>query len=151
MTGRVIETSIDISAPVDRVWHVLTDFSSFPQWSRFIVGIEGKPSPGTRISVRLDDGAGIMQIHPQILACGSHELRWRGVLAASFIFSGEHYFRLEPLPGGGTRLTHGETFGGALVPLLWKRLDARTRQAFHRFNAALRERCEAVATSRGLR
>ena len=38
----------------------------------------------------------------------------------------------------GTRLIHGEVFGGLLVPLFWKRLDARTRPAFEDFNAALR-------------
>lgn len=146
MGSHVIETGIDISAPVERVWHVLTDFTSFPQWSRFIVGIEGRPSSGTRLSVRLDDGSGTMQIHPEVLACEPHELRWRGVLAASFLFSGEHYFRLQPLSDGGMRLTHGEAFGGLLVPLLWKRLDTRTRQAFHRFNAALRERCEVAVS-----
>lgn len=143
--SRIIETSIDISAPVERVWGVLTDFSSYPEWSRFIASIEGKPSPGAKLSVRLDDGGGAMQFRPEVLICKPYELRWRGVLGAPFLFSGEHSFRLEALPGGGTRLTHAETFGGLLVPLLWKRLDTRTRHGFQEFNVALRGRSENIA------
>lgn len=148
MSGRSIETTIEIDAPVERVWRVLIDFARFPQWSRFILSIQGEPRPGARLSARLDDGGGAMQIRPEIMTCEPHELRWRGVLGASFLFSGEHYFRLEALPGGSTRLTHGEVFGGLLVPLLWKRLDSRTRQGFQDFNTALRERAETAVSAR---
>ena len=149
MSGRSIETAIEIAAPVERVWRVLTDFARFPQWSRFILSIEGEARPGARLSARLDDGGGPMQIRPEVLVCKDRdELRWRGVLGASFLFSGEHYFRLEALPGGGTRLTHGEVFGGLLVPLLWTRLNTRTRQGFEDFNTALRERAETAVSAR---
>lgn len=144
MSSRKIEISIDIAAPVEDVWRVLTDFARFPQWSRFILAIEGEARPGTRLSARLDDGGGAMQIRPEVLVCKEHdELRWRGTLGASFLFSGEHYFRLQALPGGGTRLTHGEVFGGLLVPLLWKRLNTSTRRGFEDFNAALQARAES--------
>jgi hypothetical protein len=144
MSSRAIETTIDISAPIEHAWRVFTDFPSYPQWSRFVVDIRGEPRPGARLSVRLDDGGGAMQIRPEVLSCEPYELRWRGVLGASFLFSGEHYFRLEALPGGGTRLTHGEVFGGLLVPLLWTRLSTRTRAGFEDFNTALRERAETA-------
>jgi hypothetical protein len=143
MSGRTIETSIDIAAPVDRVWHVLTGFASFPQWSRFILSIEGEARAGTRLSVCLDDGGGATQIRPEVLICKEPvELRWRGVVGANFLLSAEHWFRLQALPGGGTRLTHGEVFGGFLVPLFWARLNTCTRRGFQDFNAALRERAE---------
>jgi hypothetical protein len=144
MKARIIETTIDIAAPVEHVWKTLIDFTSFPEWSRFILAIEGEAQPGTRLSVRLDDGGGAMRMRPEVVACEERvELRWRGVVGAGFLFSGEHRFRLDALPGG-TRLTHGEVFSGVLVPLFWKTLNTRTRQAFHEFNAALRARAEAV-------
>lgn len=138
MSKRMIETSVDIAAPVERIWRVLTDFSSYPQWSRFILSIEGEAHEGARLSVRMDDGGGAMAASPEILVCKAPaELRWRGGLGAPFLFSAEHYFRLEG-SSVGTRLIHGEIFGGLLVPLFWKRLDTRTRRAFEDFNAALR-------------
>ena len=149
MSVRVIETTVNISAPIERVWRVLMDFPSFTQWSRFIISVDGQPTAGKRLSVHLDDGGGAMTLAPEVLVCRPHELRWRGVLGASFLFSGEHYFRLHALPGGGTCLTHGEVFGGLLVTPLWKRLDTSTRRGFHDFNNALRERAETLHRSEG--
>lgn len=144
MSSRAIETIIDISAPIEHAWRVLTDFPSYPQWSRFIVSIDGMPSAGSQLSVYLDDGAGAMQIRPEVLLCEPYELRWRGTLGGRFLFSGEHSFRFESLPDGGTRMTHSEVFGGILVPLLWRRLNTSTRQALHAFNTALRQQAENV-------
>lgn len=142
MSQRIIETSIDIEAPIERVWHVLSDFPRYPQWSRFIQSIEGTPNAGARLSVQLNDGGTTMRFRPEVLVCGPHELRWRGLLGASFVFTGEHRFLLEALSESRTRLIHSEVFSGILVSLLWKRLDTATRQGFQDFNAALRARSE---------
>lgn len=148
MSGRTIETTIDIAAPVEHVWRTLTDFLSFPRWSRFILAIEGEARKGARLTVRLDDGGGAMKMRPEIVTFEENvELRWRGVVGARFLFTGEHSFRLETLPGGGARLTQSETFEGILVPLFWKRLDTQTRRAFHTFNDALRKRAETIAAA----
>jgi hypothetical protein len=148
MSQRIIETTIDIAAPVETVWRTLRDFANYPQWSRFILSIEGDAQRGAHIVVRLDDGAGVMRMRPKIVTCDENvELRWRGILGASFLFAGEHSFRLEALPNGATRFTQSETFEGILVPLFWKRLDKQTRRAFHSFNEALRKRVETAAAT----
>lgn len=141
--ARTIETTVDIAAPVQQVWSALTDFARIPEWSRFILKIEGEPKPGARLTVQLDDGAGPMTFRPElIVANDQQELRWLGKVGARAIFAGEHYFQLTALPGGGTRLTHGEIFSGFLTAMLWKKLDTRTRQAFQEFNQALRAHTE---------
>lgn len=84
-----------------------------------------------------------MTVRPTVLVCEAPiELRWRGVLGVRFPFSAEHHFEFEPIPDDGTRLNHGELFGGLLLPLFWKRFDTRTRHAFQEFNAAIRTRAE---------
>jgi hypothetical protein len=143
MSTHTIKTAVDIDAPVERVWRVLADFAGYPQWSRFILAIAGEMREGARLSVRMDDGGGAVTVSPTIQVCEAPvELRWRGVLGARFLFSAEHYFQLEQLPDGGTRLNHGELFGGVLTPLFWRRFDTRTRHAVHEFNAAIRSRAE---------
>jgi hypothetical protein len=147
---KTIETTMDIHAPVHEVWAALTDFARYPEWSRFLVAIDGEARAGARLEVQFDDGSRPMTLRPRVLAAvDGQELRWRGVIGAGFLMSGEHYFRLTPLPGGGTRLCHGETFRGMLVPLVGKTLDTRTRGAFGDFNAALRERAEAAVAGLG--
>jgi hypothetical protein len=146
MISRIIETKIDIKAPAKRVWEVLTKFEDFPHWSRFILSIEGEASPGSRLSVHLNDGGGAMRLRPTVQASKEGvELRWRGTVGSSFLFTGEHRFHLDPQEDGTTRLTHSEKFGGILVPLLWKKLDSRTRQAFNEFNTALCRQSEGAA------
>jgi hypothetical protein len=146
MTNRTIETKIDIKAPAKRVWEILTRFEDFPQWSRFILSIEGQARPGSRLSVHLNDGGQAMRLRPTVEASEEGvELRWRGTVGSSFLFTGEHRFHLDPQEDGTTRFTHSETFGGILVPLLWKKLNSRTRQAFNEFNAALCRQSEGVA------
>ena len=36
-------SEIDIQAPAERVWQVLTDFASYPEWNPFIRRINGEP------------------------------------------------------------------------------------------------------------
>jgi hypothetical protein len=144
MSARQIETTLDIAAPPPRVWADLTDFTKFAEWSRFILGIHGELRTGAKLEVRLDDGSGPMTMRPELLVSAEHEeLRWKGKVGANFVFSGEHYFQLTPLPSGGTRLTHGEIFAGFLAPFFWNTLNTRTRKAFGEFNEALRARCES--------
>ncbi len=49
-------TEISITAPPDRIWHLLTDFASFPQWNPFIRRASGELSEGA--GVLLFAGAG---------------------------------------------------------------------------------------------
>ncbi len=147
MNANGIETTVDIAASPRRVWRELTNFAKYPEWSRFILAIEGHPQPGARLTVRLDDGRAPITIRPElVVAKENEELCWHGKLGADFVFSGQHYFRLAPLSDGYTRFTHGERYGGLLVPLLWKTLDTRTRKAFVVFNEALRARAEGTSS-----
>ena len=71
------------------------------------------------------------------------ELRWRGVVMARWLFSGEHYFLLAEVDPQQTKLTHGERFSGLLAPLIMSgaRLAA-TKKGFVATNEALKNRVE---------
>ncbi|THF49235.1 SRPBCC domain-containing protein [Allorhizobium terrae] len=142
--ARTLEMAIEINAPAQDVWRVLTDFPSFADWSRFILSAEGKPAQGERLMLKMNDGGGIMTFTPQVVVCTpAREFGWRGVVGAGFIFAGEHRFILQERAQGITHLIQRETFSGLLVPLLWKKLNTRTRAAFADFNMALKTRVEA--------
>ncbi|SFC41779.1 hypothetical protein SAMN05444422_10861 [Halobiforma haloterrestris] len=142
-----IETFEEIDAPPDVVWEVLLEFDSYPEWNPFIRAIEGAPSTGERLRVRIEppESRG-MTFRPTVVAVEpGRRLAWRGRLVVPFAFDGAHEFHLEPIDGDRTRLLHRETFRGALVPLL---LDGRRiRRGFEAMNAAVKERAEGrVAT-----
>jgi hypothetical protein len=143
---RELVEEIDVAAPPDAVWAVLTDFAAYGEWNPFVVAIEGEPRVGERLRVRLQPpGARALTIRPRLLeVTPDRALRWLGHLGVRGLFDGEHSFELVP-NGAGTHFVHRERFTGALVPVVWSRVGPPTREGFRAMNEALRERAEASA------
>ena len=55
---RELHTEIEIAAPPERVWAVLTDFGSYPEWNPFIRQISGHPAVGSHLDVRASAARG---------------------------------------------------------------------------------------------
>jgi len=57
-----LHSEIEINASVERVWDILTDFASYPQWNPFVRSISGELKVGERLEVRLEppDSRGIL-------------------------------------------------------------------------------------------
>lgn len=84
-----------------------------------------------------------MTFAPKVLVADpGRELRWIGRMWMPGIVDGEHYFRIEPAGDGRVRLTQGERFSGALVPVAGGLLDMRDE--FAAMNAAVKVRAERV-------
>jgi hypothetical protein len=142
---RELDTSIEIDAPPERVWSVLTDFDSFPDWNPFIRSARGEVEPGAKLEIRLEPPGGrAMTFKPTVLVAEpGRELRWLGRLLLPGLFDGEHIFRIEPIEGGRSRFVQAERFRGLLVPLFGRTLE-QTRRGFEAMNEALRRRAEAA-------
>ena len=137
-------TEIEIQATAERVWQLLTDFASFPQWNPFIRRANGDARAGARLNVHIQpSGASGMTFQPTVLkAEPNRELRWLGRLVIPGLFDGEHIFTIEPVGEGRVRFTQREIFTGLLVPLLARGLDTNTRRGFEEMNQALKARAE---------
>ena len=141
-----ISTTVDIDAPKQLVWDVLTDFAAYHEWNPDI-SIEGSARVGTKLNVHMGASGGRgMAFKPTVLAATpDHELRWLGKLGFGGIVDGEHFFILDRNPDGTTRLTHGERYSGALVVLMKPFLNKEKNQAgYEDFNRALKQRVESV-------
>jgi hypothetical protein len=142
-----LNCEIDIQASDERVWQLLTDFASFPQWNPFIRRASGEPKTGTRLEVTMQpSGARGMTFRPTVLkAEPKRELRWLGHLLIPGLFDGEHSFTIEPLEANHVRFVQRERFTGILVPLFAHGLDTDTRRGFEEMNQALKKRAEQSA------
>jgi hypothetical protein len=144
--NKAIETHIHIQAPPHRVWSVLTDFPSYPEWNPFILTIS-KEGPGqTHLKTQMAlPSEKPMSFRPQILVWEKDkELRWLGSLVLPFLFDGEHGFRLEPGPSGSTHFLHFERFRGVLIPFFSDLVQTKTPEAFRQMNTALKHRVEKL-------
>ena len=139
-----LRSEIEIQASAERVWQLLTDFPSFPQWNPFIRKVSGNIRVGERLEVNIQpSGASGMTFRPTVLkAEPNRELRWLGHLLISGLFDGEHSFTIEPLGESRARFTQREVCTGLLVPLFARGLDTDTRRGFEEMNQALKARTE---------
>src|SRR5262245_59725245 len=138
-----IDTNIEIRAPAERIWSILTDFAGYASWNPFVRSIEGAPKVGEILNVLIQPpGRKGMRFRPRVLASEpARELRWKGKVLIAGLFDGEHFFRLAP--GAGPVMFHqGEVFSGLLVPLMQSALDGPTRQGFIAMNEALKRKAE---------
>jgi hypothetical protein len=137
---RTLERSIDIPAPVDEVWEVLSATDEYGAWNPFITRLDGRLALGERLVVTIRPRDKSMTFKPTVVAFEPGRLvRWKGRLGVRGIADGEHELRLEPTPSGGTRFTQHETFSGVLVPLMRGVLED-TLNGFAAMNNALRDR-----------
>ncbi|SFR33524.1 SRPBCC domain-containing protein [Halogeometricum limi] len=150
---REIRTTVEIAAPPEAVWDVLTDFDRYPEWNPFL-RIAGKPNVGSHPHVRLSPPNGRETgFRPEIVvADANRELRWLGHLFVPGLFDGEHRFVLESLDGGErTRFVHAETFTGVLAGPVLRFVGDDTEAGFVAMNEALKRRVEAGAPEVGPR
>ena len=140
---RELHSEIEIDAPPERVWTVLTDFASYPEWNPFIRRISGELREGARLEVRIEPpGARGTNFKPTVRAVErNRELRWLGRLLVPGIFDGEHSLLIERQEGGRSRFVMSERFTGILVGLLKGTVD-KTAVGFEQMNAALKARVE---------
>ena len=141
-----LHSHIDINASAERVWQLLTDFASYPQWNPFIRRISGEPTIGERLEVRLEppESRG-MTLRPKVLdAEPNHQLRWLRHLFVPGLFDGEHSLVIQSLGEDRVRFVQGESFRGLLVPMFARSLDNGTLRGFEEMNRALKERAEAA-------
>jgi hypothetical protein len=142
MPRKELYTGIDIDAPPERLWQVLMDFESFPQWNPFIREIRGNPKEGEKLKVILKRMKGKdMTINPTVMkSIPNQEFRWLGKIPG---FSGEHIFEIKPNEKG-VRFVQREVFTGFLVPFIGKKIVRDTRPSFERMNHALKHKVEEV-------
>jgi hypothetical protein len=141
-----ISTTVDIDAPRNLVWDVLTDFAAYRDWNPSME-IEGAAQVGTKLNVHMGARGGRgMAFKPTVLAASpGQELRWLGKLGFGGIADGEHFFLLTANADGSTCLTHGERYSGVLVTLMTPIMKkGKSQNGYEDFNRVFKQHVESV-------
>lgn len=142
---REINTQVDIHASAQRVWQILTDYKSYPEWNPFITKISGQLHVGEHVNFwfslpfggSLPARATILNSVPEV------ELRWAGALPIPGLLRAEHYHVIEVLGANRLRFHQGEIFTGLLVAPMWPIFARRGVQLYEQSSLALKQRAEA--------
>lgn len=141
---RAVETQIDIAAPAQTIWDVLVDFESYGKegWNAYIRSIEAPLTKGERISAdTYTEEMGPRALRAKMLAVAFPELSWEVKLPIPGLIHARHYFRIEALSAGQSRLIQGEEVVGILKSTVFHLVE-KSRSGFEIFNAAVKKRAE---------
>jgi hypothetical protein len=145
-----ITATTPVAAPPERVWEVLTDTGSYPDWNPFVRRLEGELVEGARIEVDLQPNAKEpTTMKPRVVeVVPGHAFTWVGKVGVRGILDGRHTFSVEadPAVAGSSVLVQHERLSGLLTPLFTTMLTVETPEAFRAANDALAARVLATST-----
>ncbi len=99
MTMNQVYKEIIINASAEKVWAVLKDFASYPQWNLFIPQVVGEPRQGARLQIIQWEKTRALLLRPVVVVAEPRrELRWRWrMLPFPGLLEGEHSFVIRPM------------------------------------------------------
>jgi hypothetical protein len=136
-----MESSIEIDAPTERVWEVISQIEAYGDWNPFFVKGQGRLEAGREISLTMQPvGKSPMRFSPKVLeVVQGQRITWRGRLGIPGIFDGTHHLTVSRIDATHTRFEQEEDFSGILVPFAGFK---PYRQGWDLMNAALKAKSE---------
>lgn len=137
---------IIINASRDAIWKALTDIEHYPEWNPLLYEGKGTVKLGNKVEVSSKTPSHDIHFECEVTKFyPPNELVWKFHVGPSFIFRGEHRFKLEPLTENQTRLIDIEQFRGLMTPLQAKDLKTNGHDGMEAMDKALKKRAESVA------
>lgn len=137
-----IESNIDIEAPIEHVWAVLTDRERYIEWNPVILSQQGTLARGCAATMRINPALFAMNVpivYQEVKE--NQELSWFG---GPPLVKGFHYFRIEKIDNGNTRLIHGEKFGLMATLLGLPMIVTLVKRKYIKADQAFKDRCELL-------
>ncbi len=142
---QIISTQIDIAAPPEKVWRVLTDINAWQEWNPMVSASTGEAAVGAELSLTMIsevDGEDGPQYNPRIVQMDEpHLFLWRAQMGASFIFTNEKIFELKATETG-TTVIHRETFKGMMAAAMRSQMEQGVAPILNSMNESLKATAE---------
>jgi hypothetical protein len=143
-----VRTETVIMAPRKAVWDVLVDFPKYEAWNPFTVRVRTTAQLGEPVFMDVEMGSRRMKLKERIRVHEPHRrIGWWLRIGGGLLLDCTRVQELEDVAGGGTRYVCYESFRGLLVPLFFRRYQARMQRGFDAAARALKERVESLSCS----
>jgi len=142
---RELRAEIQISAPIDQVWQVLTDFDRWKDWNPMVNQASGSAAVDSKLTITMrgPDAKDAMKYQPIVMeATPPKSFRWRATMMSGFMFTNDRVFELKE-NNGGTLLVNKEEFSGLMVPMFWGKMTPFVVPMLEQMNKALKNKMEA--------
>ena len=113
-----IKGSIDIDAPVAKVWGVISDFKAYPKWNPFITQMSGDLKVGSvyDVVVKIPGRKDTKFKSKLVRVQENKEMFFQGTIMKGLL-TDDHLFTVESLGENKTRLFQSITFKGFMSSL----------------------------------
>jgi len=111
--------NVNVQAPAERLWALLTDAKGFPRWNSTVARIDGDIREG--VTLRIYAPGTDRTFAPRVSGVVPNErMTWTG--GFSPVFKGVRTFELRPHGDGSTEFIMSERFSGLMLPLVRRSL-----------------------------
>ena len=132
-------TRIDIQAPVDRIWRILTDLPSWPQWNSTVERTAGNIGPGAKVTVFVKQSPGRAFPLRVTELDAPRRMVWAGGMPLG-LFKGTRVYELSAPSTAAAVFSMREDYTGPLAGVIGKSIPD-LQPAFEEFARCLK--CEA--------
>jgi len=139
----LIETSIDIDAPTDRVWAALIDFSTYEQWNPLTPRVRGEPKEGEIVALTVHLGGQWMKRRHQVSRADGAALCWT-ITGPRWLMHGERCQTLTDLGDGRSRYSNREAVHGLAGVFVQLFMKGTLRRALEAVGAGLKAHVESA-------
>jgi hypothetical protein len=143
-----ISAAIEIAATPERVWSVLADLASYPQWHPVFRQASGLLAAGSRLTLTTSHPSSDRTMTAKVKVVAAEpaaELRW--VSNVFGVMRSERSFTLSPV-AGGTRLVQAGSYRGLFARFPAKTIG-RIEGGFEAINQAIKQRAEDLSRAPG--
>jgi len=141
---REIKREIQISAPIDKVWQVLTDFENWKDWNT-TAKAKGNTSLGTKLSITMiGEDCKEKTYGPEVVEVDAPKVfRWQVKMMGGLMFTNERVFELHE-KNGGTEFVNIEKFSGLMASIFGGKMEAFIPPNLEKMNLALKNKVESL-------
>jgi hypothetical protein len=107
--------AINIDAPAEKIWALLTNAADFPRWNSTVTSITGSIEQGQKLSLKVPISDRTFTPTVTELVPASRMV-WSDGMAP--MFKGERTFTLAAKPDGTTDFEMVEVFSGIMLPMI---------------------------------
>ena len=141
--------AIDIEAPVERVWEILTDFGRYGEWNPFTTRVDASLEVGASVELHVTLGPRRVKQMERIEAVEPPTLlAWGMTMGAAWLLTARRDQRLDILDDARCRYVTTDAFFGLLTPLVVLLYGRAIRRGFNAMAVALKRRAENLARPR---
>lgn len=133
------KASSRINASPEKIWSILTDADSYPEWDPNMVRLEGRVAPGEKVTAHTKLSDNNFPVKVTTFEPGK-KMVWSGGMPLG-LFKADRSFILEP-DGDSTNFYVQEVFGGPLL-FLFKGSIPDLTLSMENFVHGLKQRAEA--------